>query len=309
MYNKERKEMFLQYKNENALIGNNLRNAFVMAESIENNLGKDMAEWSSAEILDFYRMYSTKNIQTLIVLHNALREYTGWCLLNNLVRDNQNHYDEIDSNALCKCVDINSLRESVPLDRDVFVREIRTLPNYQDQFILLGLYEGISLDDLINVKISDLDGRILHLHSGVDYPVSPELQHIIFEAANETVYDSLKGNRHYDYVPAETIIKSLDPTKLRGSVSNPRLVATGRMRKCSDFLGYNLTVKNIREAGRINYIRKKIMEPLNLSFEEALLSHRKEHENIFGRIQNIQTYMKTYGEFALNLDNQKSLDG
>lgn len=113
MYNEKRKMQFISEKEENAIISKNLSKAFEDAEEMEKRLGKDMCEWTSGEIIDYYKYLSTPYVQTLIQLHNSLTNYTTWCILNGLVKNNQNHYLEIKTEMILNCTDINSLIKTV----------------------------------------------------------------------------------------------------------------------------------------------------------------------------------------------------
>ena len=299
MYNEERKREFLAIKSEKAITGGNLERGFKDAEKFEERKGKDLCDWNSKDILEFYKYIGTENVQSLIVLHNAFLEYTKWCMVNGLVKDNQNHFEEVGNQDLCECVDLYRLNKRI-ISREELLDAINGLPNYCDKFIFLGLFEGIPAkgDVLVNVKLSDLNGYILHLSNGNDLKISDELVHIMHQANEEKSYQSLSGRHEYDYLPKETIIRSLDPTKLRGSTVNPTLLVGSRLRKCSKFMGYDFTMKNLVESGRIHYI-KKLMEEYNITMEEAVgePKYRQMHEKIFGHIQSLTVYLKTFGKF------------
>jgi hypothetical protein len=303
MFNKERKIEFLALKSKTAINGGNLERGFKEAEKFEERKNKDLCNWNSKDILEFYKYIGTENVQTLIVLHNALLEYTKWCMINGLVKDNQNHYEEISNQSLCNCIDLYRLSKRI-ISREDLLNSISDLPNYCDRFIFLGLFEGIPVKDnaLINVKLSDLDGNILHLSNGNDLKISDELVHIMYQANEERTYQSLGGKREFDYLPSNNIIRPLDPTKLRGSTSNPILIIGSRIRRCSKYMGYDFTIKNIIESGRINYI-KEIMEKYNISVNKAITEpkYKKMYENIYGHIQSTSVYLKTFGKILENI--------
>ena len=300
MYNEERKLKYLAQKNERAIIATNINNMFVSSEKYEELFKKDICDWTAKEILNYYRYLSTTNIQTLIMLHTAYREYARWCLINGLIKNNMNYFDEINSDMLCKCVNVVGLQDRMILDREDFIKQINTLPNYVDRFILLGIFEGIPTKngDICRIKLSDLNGNILHLPNGKDLEISDELVHIMNIAAEETEYTSLKGNRTYQYIPGDEIIRPLDGNGLRGANTDPTLIVGSRIRRCAEYLGYNLTMKTIREAGRIYFIKEKIMKKQGITKENVFCpENRKIIESIYGHIQNITVYLNLYGEF------------
>lgn len=293
MYNNDRKEKYLKLKTEGAIIANNVSAMFIDTEKHEEKYGKDVCDWTAKEALDYYRYLSTNNVQTLILINTALKEYSRWCLINNLIKDNQNHFDEITTDALCKCTNINGLKERVVMRREDFINLIDQLPNYTDRFIFLGLYEGLTIEDLCQVKMSNLENNILHLNNR-DISISNKLVYYMRMASDETEY--ISGKRTYTYQYGEEIIRPFDGNGLRGVNVKPLLIIGTRIRRCSTNLGVNLTVKNIREAGRLNYL-KEIIEKNNISKEKAVRDYRQKHEYIYGKIQNIKVYLEIYGDF------------
>lgn len=297
MYNEERKEQFLKERNETAILSVNTQNAFELAGPIEEEYGRDLCEWNSTEILNFYRYYNTPSIQSLIVINNAMVIYTDWCLKNGLVSDGQNHYREIRSDLLSTCINQKALDNSV-ISREDLVKSIRELPNFTDKFIILGIFEGISLKEMSEVKYSDLDGDVLNLSDGKQIHISNELQTIMKYAADETEYIGMtKNNFVYNYVQSDCIIKPFISRK--GVQENPTLMIGTRLRKCSKYLGLpNLTVKQIAESGRIYFIHNMIKEN-GISLHQALTEKRYniKHETIYGHIQSRPNYVAVYGKY------------
>ena len=300
MYNEKRKMQFISEKEENAIISKNLSKAFEDAEEMEKRLGKDMCEWTSGEIIDYYKYLSTPYVQTLIQLHNSLTNYTTWCILNGLVKNNQNHYLEIKTEMILNCTDINSLIKTV-ISREELLKEIKTLPNESDKFIMLGLFEGIPVaDDVMkNVKLSDLEDNILHLSNGVDLKVSEQLKNYIHLANQEDCYISYSNQRSPQEIPYKEdgcIIR--ETTRNKSDKTNSTIFIGARLRRAIRYLGMpeGTTMKTIMESGRLHFIRELAKE-YNVKMEDTINNRqlRDIHERIFGKIQNRITYMSTYG--------------
>ena len=314
MYNEKRKQQFLDEKSVNAKISQNLQDAFSNAEQYEEKLGRDICEWTTREIIAFYKKLSTPYVQTLIVLHNALEQYTEWCLINGLVRDNQNHFSEITTEAVCRCADINALKDRV-FSRKELLDELRELPNDSDKFIILGLFEGIPVKGGVmnRITIEDLSGNelILRNESGIRIAtrtISPELCTIMYDANAETTYTSMASkHKTWPYDLSETtVIKTILSKKnaLRGSAAQ---LAT-RMRKSFNWQGYDgVTMKSIMESGRLWFINKYCRENNLSSFSDAITNHdyRIIHEDIYGKIQSVPVYLRTYGETYGELYGEK----
>jgi hypothetical protein len=291
---------FISEKEENAIISKNLSKAFEDAEEMEKRLGKDMCEWTSGEIIDYYKYLSTPYVQTLIQLHNSLTNYATWCILNGLVKNNQNHYLEIKTEMILNCTDINSLIKTV-ISREELLKEIKTLPNESDKFIMLGLFEGIPVaDDVMkNVKLSDLEDNILHLSNGVDLKISEQLKNYMYLADQEDCYVSYSNLRSPQEIPykddgciiRETIRNQSDKT-------NSTIFIGARLRRVIKYLGMaeGTTMKTIMESGRLHFI-KELAKEYNVKMEDTINNRklRDIHERIFGKIQNRITYMSTYG--------------
>ena len=300
MYNAERKMQFLAEREESAVIAGNLINAFESAEEMEKRYGKDLCEWTSVEIINFYKYLSTSSVQSLVQLHNSLTNYTTWCILNGLVKNNQNHFAEIKTQMLINCADVNNLVNCV-VTRDQLLRDIKPIPNECDKFIILGLFEGILVSDDVmrNVKLSDLDGNILHLSNGIDLEISPELRHIMGRAAEEMYYERYEAKRKKPilYKHEDTIIR--ETVNNTSSNTTSTILIGGRYRRAIRYIGYSdgTTMKVMRESGRLHYMRK-IATEYNVTMEETVTNHviRVKHERIFGKIQNQTTYLSTYGK-------------
>lgn len=298
MYNEERKRQFLQEKSENSVLSNNIYSAFDAMEQREEKYGRDVCEWTSEEILSFFKWYSSRSIQTLIQLQNALKIYTDWCLLNGLVKDNQNHFTEITSSALCECVDTNLMNEFV-LTREDFLDIVNQLPNMTDRFIMLALFEGIPTLQIQYIRLSDLDDCVVKLHNGKTRNISHELSNIMHLADEEKDYVSMKDEkRRYPYVDGDILARPF--ISYKGPQNNFSISIGSRVRSCSKYVGMSsgITIKSIIESGRIEYIKRYSKEhkidPIQMI---DVKKYRILHESIFGNIQNFKVYKKMYSKY------------
>lgn len=298
MYNEERKKQFIAEKRENAILSNNIINGFNDAELWETRLGRDLCEWNSNEIIGFYKYLSRYSVQSLVQLNNSFESYTNWCIVNGLVSNFQNHYSEIKPQTLIKCIDLKVLENGI-IARDELLREINKLPNYCDKFIILGIFEGISVtgDVMKNVKVSDLNGNHLALSNGITLTISDELKNIILDANDEMSYVGFTEirPRKANYISGDTVLRYSE--KYHGNKSTVYIGT--RMRRSMEFLGYeNVTIKSLMESGRIQMCKeltaKRGVEPIDAVRDPNL---RIIHEKIYGKIQNITTYIDTYGKF------------
>lgn len=305
MYNPKRKQQYLDEKTQKAKISQNIYDAFDTSEQYEEKLQRDISEWNTNEIIAFYKKLSTPYVQTLIVLHSALEQYAEWCLVNGLIRDNQNHFSEITTEIMCGCADVNALKDRI-FTRKALLEEIKELPNDSDKFIILGIFEGIPVKGGVmnRITMDDLSGNELVLKNDVGIRIatriiSHELRSIMEDADAETTYTSM-ASRHtvkpYD-LSETTVLKTILSKKNAMHVCEAQLAT--RMRKSFKWLGYEgITIKSLMESGRIQFI-KEYCKKNKISWENAITDgdHRVIHEDIFGKIQSVPVYLRTYGRF------------
>ena len=295
MYNADRKLQFLKERKSEVELSPNTEIWFESMEYFEKEYDRDICEWTSTEIIRYMKYMSTPRIQTLVIFKGSMSIYTDWCITNRLVNDNQNHFAELTTETLCQCIDFTKLRTLI-LTREELLENIRTLNNYSDQFIYLGLFEGVNAQNLINVGVTDLNGNELRLHDGRTITISNELHNIILTAAEETTWISTKKRqREYDYIPSDKIIRSIN---VKNPQTNMMLLLGGRFRSGLNYMGLpsEISRKDIMESGRLDFIRM-IMTERNLSLDDVLHSDiRNIIETRYGKIQNTITYVNTYGK-------------
>lgn len=296
MYNEERKLQFLKERKSEVELSPNTEIWFESMEYFEKEYDRDVCEWTSTEIIRYMKYMSTPRIQTLVIFKGSMSIYTDWCITNRLVTDNQNHFAELTTETLCECIDFAKLRLLI-LTRKELLENIRTLNNYSDQFIFLGLFEGINAQNLINVGVSDLEGNELHLHDGKTITISNDFRHTILMAAEETTWISTKARqREYDYIPSDKIIRIIDR---KNPQTNMMLLLGGRFRGALAFMGLpsEISRKDIMESGRLDYIQS-IMKEKNMSLHDVIFNSdiRNDVEVRYGKIQNCGVYVNIYGK-------------
>ena len=296
MFNEERKKQFIRERQENTELATNINSWFRQAEFFEETYGRDMCDWSPTEIIAFMKFLSTPRVSSLVLFVNTLKIYTDWCLKNLLVEDNQNHYVEISMETIYNCIDIEKFRTLV-ISREDLLKNIAKLPNYCDQFIFLGLFEGIKRNQICKVRASNMEGNTLCIGSE-KLEVSDDLAKIIHKAGMETERQSMGKLMHvYEYVQDDTIIRALNR---KNTAADKNILIRKRFQEGLNFMGLNpsLTQKDIMESGRIVFIRK-LMAEKGITVEQALREpNRTIVENRYGRIQQITSYLYTYGKLV-----------
>ena len=298
MYNEERKQQYLSEKQNRAIMSNNLANAMVLAEEKEKSLDRDMCEWNQDEAIDFFKYLSSNSVQTLVQLKNSIEGYVDWCQTNGLVRDNQNHWRDVTTEMLCDCINFPAFKRNVST-REEFLKNIRTIPNYRDRFLYLGLFEGIRSSHITKIKLSDLVQDILVLPDGNKITISRELVNIMHDANDEENCVLLKfgkEDRTSPYVAGDEILKDTVGFRKKSRILDGNALISRRLFVCNEYMGVSYTVKSIQESGRLEMIRELAKE-MNIEPEKFLDNPelRSIHEYRYGELQQVMTYKLTYG--------------
>ena len=178
MYNQDIKMRYIKEKEHSATMPDGyLPRLFNKTEKFENKLNKDASCFTAYEIVDMYKTINTPSVETLNVLNNHLSMYTNWCLQQSLVPDCQNHYLELDTEILLKCINSYAFKSSI-ITRETLYNWIDSLVNPSDAFCLLALFEGIKgqeFCEIVNLKMSDFNGNKVKLCTGREIEVSDKL--------------------------------------------------------------------------------------------------------------------------------------
>lgn len=177
----------------------------------EEQLGKDLCNFTLMEILNVYSQSAYKSIYTLQMVNSVFKEYTNYCMNNNIVIDNQNHYSEIRINHLRSC--INEIQqEQLYISREELLLLLDKLKNDSDKFLVLAVYEGLGGKDYkeieqLSIWDIDFDKRTMSTCLGRTIHVSNRLLQLAEMSHNEEVYDAVIGDRSRRLLASEKIIK------------------------------------------------------------------------------------------------------
>lgn len=278
MYNKELKGQYIsERENEVVLPNNYLRCQFEKSSQIEEELGKDISNFTVYEIIEYYKFLNLTVLDCLMVMNSQFSLYTQWCLQNNLVKDNQNHFLEITTEKMNSCLN-KALLNMKFVSKETILGWVNQLPNPKDQFVLLGLYEGIKGKDfceLSKLKPEDIKGNIATLCTGREIELSDTLLNIISECLEEDTYYSLTGNgsKRMPLFYKGYIIKDYPNTKEGVSEFQiGRKLYNGITRTLNYFgvLDY-MSANSITESGKLNMIKSRAKE-LGMTSREYIYS-------------------------------------
>lgn len=308
-YNEEQKKKYLKEKEKEKKSKSFLASASVQLRKVsdmECELDKDVSNWTIYEITEYYKLLNMTSFDSLRVVNNMLSLYTQFCLQDNFVKDNQNHFLECTPEVLSSCLNKAILNKKI-VSRETILQWIDKLPNAKDQFILLSLFEyGKSKNfiDIVNVKQSDCDkeNHTLTL-SNRTVNISDELIDIIEKCECQKVYYSMsdKNKKTMPLVDNGFIIKEYPNTgEVVSAFQKGRNIYVGCQR-IFDYLGIGqwMTTNDISESGKV-YMIKKEAELLNITPKEYLYSQNiRKVEEQFGCEIRARDYIKKYKEYLV----------
>lgn len=267
MFNKELKNRYIEEKKENVTLPSNyLECQFNKVEKMEVELNKDVHDFTAYEIIEYYKTLNISSLESLAVMNSHFSMYTQWCLQNNIVKDNQNHFLEIDLEQIKKCLNKIIFKRKI-VSRDQVIQWCDQLPNPKDQLVILGLFEGMKgkdFSDFVNLRPQDIYGNIVKLFDGREIIVSDKLLEYINESIQENTYYSSSGGqaKTMPLVDKGYVIKSYPNTKEGTSAfAKGRIIYNSISRSLNyvGVLGY-MSANNIFESGKIDMIKNRSAE-------------------------------------------------
>lgn len=307
MYNEERKKRYIKIKEDAVTLPyRSLELLFEKTEPFEEKNGRDVCEWTTQEIMEYYKYRDAYSLSSLVVCNSNLTQYTNWCLTETLVPDGQNHYQEIRPDMLESCVNKEFLSKLI-ISREDIVRIIDELSNYTDRYMMLAFFEGICgirYSEMVNAIIDDIDGDMISLCSGRVIPISDKLKEIAEFAAAEESYQTYgpsgKCIKYSDLNPSGAIFKVVKKNRPIADDSSMVQIVCRRFVKAVDYLGLpkRMTIKNMILSGKINFI-KEIMEREGKSIEEVIVDNRDEINARYNidQIKSSAVFLRKYRQY------------
>lgn len=290
MYNEAIKTRYRQEREKTVVLPQHaLRLDFEKTNSFEEQLNKDVYDFTVYEILNMYKTWNIKSIDTLYVINNRLSQYTQWALEQNLVADSQNHYLEINRDMLLSCINMVAQQNRI-VSREQMIAWCSRLPNACDRFIFLGLYEGLNgknYEDFWNTSINDInkEKKTIRVNRG-ELPISEKLIEFAEESNNTLELYPMSGDmaRVTKLVENGKIIKLKINSMYDDPLHNGKNIYVSIVRVCK-FLDIDrwYNTRQANESGIINFI-KQGMKQYGIGFHDYLWSdHKQEVEFQYDR--------------------------
>lgn len=304
-YNEDLKRRYIKEKEKSlAVTSNYIDVQFRKVSETEYELNKDVSNWTTYEIIEYYKILNLTSFESLLCLNSIFSQYTQFCLENSLVRDNQNHYLECTKEILLGCINKAILDKKI-VDRETVLKWVDELPNPKDQFILLSLFEyGKSKDfkDIVYATQKDLDKENGTLKlSDRTVKVSERLIEIIDDCVREDTYYSIsgKGTKVMPLINYGYIVKSYPNQNMDLSEFQKGRNIYIACQRIFDYLGIGqwMSPNSIAESGKLYAIKERAKE-LNIAPMQFVYSdYIAEIEKQFGCSIVKSVYVKKYTEY------------
>lgn len=307
MFNVKVKQEYINYNpNNNHQFHKIMTNYFDRAEETERRLNKDLAQFTSAEIISMYKSFLTPSFNMLVIINNQFLNYTTWYKKEIGIGDNQNHYIEIRDDILMNCVSYTAQRSSI-MKREEFLDMIKEFQNPYESFLYLALFEGLGgerMSDFYDLSMKDFDRRklIVRLPKRT-LTISKELYHYAEESANEYIIYNIMGEPTRRGRLLETdnrIIKCSSSSGFETEKSERAGIVYRMLRKTKryDFVPESLNATNIIESGRVNMINEFIDKKGFEGADLVIKAEREEIEARYGHIPSVPKWLLKYGSFC-----------
>ena len=301
LYNEKQKQNYF----EKICVTNIIKRYFERTEPIETKLDKDLCQWSINEIISFYKSLCSSSMYYILVINTQYKAYVNWCLAENLVEDGMNHFEEVNREMILDCLN-NQLLNTQIVTREELLRQLECFENPADQFVCLGIFEGLAgnnMEEILKIRLSNFNTKTKEIEIGekkIKY--SDKLYNLALESIEEQYYyntDNPKAKR--SQMPlvqdSDLIIRKV---LTRGTLDDTLSKETLRKRLIGLKERYSLPFCSyiaLKESGRINLLNSLVKEGKCKSIKEAL--HDPYYVNVFGLVGSRPNYIAKYKEYLI----------
>ena len=316
MYNTQNKEDFIAQelvntKDSNVAMLNKFFNSFA---NNEKELGKDLCDFTTDEIINVYKGKSLSSYATIYTYNRVLIRYTDWCIAAGRAQGKTNHYVEIADKEILMSFLNTTRKEARIITRAELLEDLTSeeseiiLPNPVNRFLPLAFFEGVGVKNrcvLDELTMDDIKGNTLTYPDGSRIEISNELKELAQESANTyhiykyaegdppSFLEELSDRRYSDDDPR--IVKQRPNTM---GFTEARYIKRLDMEvdKVAGVLGkVAYSFNNLRVSGKIHLIREMYAESKCTNYSAFLDRHGGELEAKFGKVS--RSFINNYAEY------------
>lgn len=305
MYNEERKLRYIEEnKNRNLELEKVITKHFNTTAPYEEELEKDLCEFTSTEAVAFYKQRGSSSLETLMMVNSYSKTYTDWCLSHGYVKDMQNHFTELTYDLLHKECTNSWIKDKQIFTRDEVIKICDRLSNPSDKFMVLALFEGIcgqSVCDISNVSLENLKGNVLTTYSNKQITISDTLIKYLCDACNEYEYMPYAGpgvreHYYYDMHDPRAIKRMYNSNKEETDCAWRHRIGA-KLRRVNEKLNIDLGTKSLLYSGAIDYIRELCKKEPDKDVARIILDHKDDIANKYINIASTKRFLLKYGEY------------
>lgn len=301
MYNEKQKKRYLKYcKNYYEpqtvkLIGR----VFNSTEVSESQFNKDISTFNPVEVVDFLKGLNSSSRRRLQTTCIMLSKYFEWCynvehLITNIVNPFDSRTMELVIDGVLPKEDLNNKY----FTKEQFMAMLNDVMDVSNKFIAYAFYNGLTLEELVHIKMKDLDfnSNMLMLVSGRKIVIDDLFKNLMVQTSEETQYfadgiEKYTRTNSYNYAESEYIVRSCNKNMI-GVVT--RHYITSRMRVINEQMdGKLISITTLTKNGLINHIKEQYAKQ-NISLKEALLD--KINGKLYVHDIETQKYIEEFGQ-------------
>lgn len=264
MYNDERKRKYINYCLVNGYKETTvelIEKIFIATEKYENKNKKDVSEFLLNETIDLLKSSNWKSPKTLKSNSSSLRYYYKWCLDEGLV-NNMNPFSKKNLDGIIDSIIPKEKLNKKYFNKIEYLEMLNEIADVSNKFIAYAFYWGLTVEELVNLKIGDLDFEKskVQLITGREIIVDTLFKELIIEANGQTQYfaDGMQKEiktKAYDYRVSDYIVKSCD--KYISGIVSQRYITT-RMRVIKEQMDNEyISNSSLYKNGMINYLKEQ----------------------------------------------------
>lgn len=278
MYNPVQKDRYLSICKYEESTKELIRRIFTSIELEEKIFQKDISLFNQDEVYDLLVSLNSKSRNRLKSVCVFLSDYFTWCYKEGLTFDINDPFDKYFTDTI-----IQKIIPVEKLDKKFFSKKeildyLDNILDISNKFLVYCLYKGIKFDEIVNLKIGDLNykDRTISLNTGRIVIVDELFANLLIETNNQTHYypygtdiDNQFGRYTYgqsDFVFKTCGVKESKQIKMGVFLNRLRVIKE----QCeNDFISVSTLYKN----GLYNYIKERC-EGMGITLKQAFFEQK-----------------------------------
>lgn len=288
MYNKERKQLFIDHDGGTESYGTLMMVVFNACEKLESLYNKDVCEFAYNEVMSLYTAAIPHAVATRINYTSVLKRYCTWCIQRGYIETNAFDGLDIDNTYSYDGIQYQLIKDPKMLKErlEILYPDLdRVSSEHLRIGIVWALYMGVPKNKIMNIKIADvnLNDNILMV-ADKEYKIPLEAKPL-FDALVNTDEFLLKRSGNIIFFKGRAEPDILFSTLMGGRSDQVIRVVASSMARASQKVNteFRLTIKDCIISGAFyrTYLREKNGEGLSYDdilekgYEEQTVEHRK----------------------------------